>query len=116
VSKAPAFSEAEATSICAQYSNGQSAAALARLYSVTPPTIIATLRRCGLDPRARGRPSPVFNDPVNCRAIAVRHLAGESVTSIARDFGVNPGSIWLWLNRRGLIIRRNRATGEGAPV
>ena len=72
---------------------------LAHQFGVHPTTVSATLRREGVELRKRGLDAGQIDEAVNLYA------AGNSLARIGDHFGVDHGTVWRQLRKRGVKMR-----------
>lgn len=108
------FTDDQEQTICARYLAGETTVQLGKAYGVHRGTIGKALRRNDIKPRDcnSGR-SLCAEDVVE---VCSRYQAGDSSLQIAKDFGVTPQGVRLYLRRSGVRLRGNSEARGGIPA
>lgn len=102
--------------IAAAYASGLSERKVAAKFGIGRGAVQGALRRACTPPRRTG--APVKPRPWAERA-AARHLAGERVGALAREYGVGRASMRRVIERQGVTVTpgpQGRPRGYGMPA
>jgi transposase len=108
-SQARRLTEDQITAVCERYTAGTPSAVLSREFGVSAATLCNYLQRRGISRHRRHEHHRLTEDQIT--AVCGRYIAGESSTSLGREFGVSDGMICHCLQRRG-VARRSQTQAQ----
>jgi transposase-like protein len=112
IAEAKRLSDAQSVEVCLAHSTGETAAAIAERYGVSPEVVNKAVRAAGMTPHRRGGKYRFLNSEDE-KAIRRMHDDGYSQAQIAAVIGSSQPAVSRFMRAAGMTSRCRRQVGEG---